>query len=138
MTDIQGVTGEDVEILLSAMVAIPGVTPALARSTDPAMAGEGRSARFIVDWLVGNGIEARLDEVEPGRPNVVAHLSGPPGSPRVVSGGHLGGRSYLGDRLPASAGIAFGGSGSDRWRAVRLRRDLIYQDRNPDRRVRTG
>ncbi len=90
MTDTEGVTREDVTTLLAAMVAIPSVNPALARMTDPAeWAGEGAMARFVVDWLVGNGISARLDMVEPGRPNVVAHLPGPSGSPRVVWEGHL-------------------------------------------------
>src|SRR5215207_386411 len=87
---VHGVTGEEVETLLAAMVAIPSVNPTLARATDPAdWAGEGAMARFVADWLVRNGIDAVLDEVEPGRPNVVAHLPGPPGSPRVVWEGHL-------------------------------------------------
>lgn len=85
-----GVTREEVVSLLAAMVAIPSINPALARATDPAeWAGEGAMAHFVADWLVGNGIEAAFDEVEPGRPNVVAHLPGPPGAPRVVWEGHL-------------------------------------------------
>lgn len=93
MTETEGVMREDVTKLLAAMVAIPSVNPALARMTDPAAwAGEGAMAQFVVDWLVRNGISARLDAVEPGRPNVVAHLPGPPGSPRVVWEGHAGRR----------------------------------------------
>jgi succinyl-diaminopimelate desuccinylase len=85
-----GVTREEVVSLLAAMVAIPSINPALARAGDPAeWAGEGAMAHFVADWLVRNGIEAAFDEVEPGRPNVVAHLPGPPGAPRVVWEGHL-------------------------------------------------
>ena len=73
MTAVYGVTRAEAESLLAAMVAIPSVNPALVRPTDPTeWAGEGSMARFVADWLVRNGIEAALDEVEPGRPNVVA------------------------------------------------------------------
>jgi acetylornithine deacetylase len=85
-----GVTRAEAELLLAAMVAIPSVNPALAGMSDPAeWAGEGAMARFVAEWLVANGVEAVLDEVEPGRPNVVVHLPGPQGSPRVVWEGHL-------------------------------------------------
>lgn len=90
MAAAEGVTREAAEALLAAMVAIPSVNPALAQATDPAeWAGEGAMARFVADWLVANGIEATLDQIESGRPNVVARLPGAPEAPRMIWEGHL-------------------------------------------------
>ena len=38
--------------------------------------GEGAVARFIAGWLERAGLEVRLDEVRPGRPNVVGVARG--------------------------------------------------------------
>jgi acetylornithine deacetylase len=90
MAAADDVTREEAEALLAAMVSIPSINPALARAGDPAdWSGEAAMARFVAGWLAENGIDAALDEVEPGRPNVVAHLPAPPGSPRMVWEGHL-------------------------------------------------
>ena len=58
--------------------------------------GEGRIAAFIRDWLAARGIEARLEEVAPGRPNVVAEIGTGPGArggssagPTLVLCGHI-------------------------------------------------
>jgi acetylornithine deacetylase len=84
------ITAEAAAELIAAMVAIPSVNPKLRSPGAPdAWFGEERMAHFVRDWLVGEGIEAVLDEVEPGRPNVVARLPGPPGARRVVWEGHL-------------------------------------------------
>jgi len=90
MATADDVTREAVAALLAAMVAIPSINPALARPGDPAeWSGEAAMARYVAGWLVDNGIDAGLEEVEPGRPNVVAHLPGPAGAPRMVWEGHL-------------------------------------------------
>ncbi len=81
---------EEVAELLAEMVAIPSINPRLSSPSDPAeWAGEERLAVFVKDWLVGNGIAADLQEVSPGRPNVVARLPGKAGSARVIWEGHL-------------------------------------------------
>ncbi|MCX5512932.1 hypothetical protein C3941_02415 [Kaistia algarum] len=76
--------------LLSAMIAIPSINPDLKRDGVPAeWFGEAAMAHFVAGWLVEVGVAARLDEVEPGRPNVVAELAGAPGSPTLLFEGHL-------------------------------------------------
>jgi acetylornithine deacetylase/succinyl-diaminopimelate desuccinylase-like protein len=74
----------EVEELLSALVRIDSVTPWLI----PGGAGEGAVARYIADWLSPLGVEISLDEVEPGRPNVVARLAGSGGGPSLCLNAH--------------------------------------------------
>ena len=66
--------------LLEQLVAIDSVNPELVAGG----AGEGQIAQFIADWLRRAGLEVALDEVRPGRPNVVgiARGSGARGSDR--------------------------------------------------------
>jgi acetylornithine deacetylase len=66
------VNEREVEELLSDLVRIDSVTPWLI----PDGAGEGHIARFIADWLAPLGVDVELEEVEPGRPNLVARLPG--------------------------------------------------------------
>ncbi|MFB2553189.1 M20 family metallopeptidase [Ensifer soli] len=81
---------EEVRSLLCALVRIPSINPFFRREDRPAdWFGEARLATFIADWLAAEGIEVRLEEVLPGRPNVVARLPGPPGAPRLVWEGHM-------------------------------------------------
>ena len=56
--------------LLRDLVAIPSVNP----QGDPGTDGIGEQALgdYVADFLRGLGAEVRLDEIEPGRPNVVA------------------------------------------------------------------
>ncbi len=58
--------------LLSDLVAINSVNPDLVAGG----AGEGAVARFIAQWCEAAGLEVRLDEVRPGRPNVIAVARG--------------------------------------------------------------
>lgn len=60
----------DVLDLLEELVRIESVNPAMGGG------GEGSVASFLADVLRGIGAEVSLDEVEPGRPNVVGVLSG--------------------------------------------------------------
>src|SRR5438128_2109472 len=62
----------DIEELLSDLVRIESVTPWLI----PDGAGEADIALYIAEWLRSVGIEVNLEEVEPGRPNVIARLAG--------------------------------------------------------------
>ncbi|HEY0121205.1 MAG TPA: M20/M25/M40 family metallo-hydrolase [Rhizobium sp.] len=84
------VSRADVKKLLSAMVAIPSINPSYAKPDQPAeWFGEARLAVFVADWLKAEGIEVRFDEVMPGRPNVIAHISGDAGAPTMIWEGHL-------------------------------------------------
>jgi acetylornithine deacetylase len=66
--------------LLAALVAIESINPDLV----PGGSGEGEIAQFVASWLERAGLDVTLDEVEPGRPNVVG-----------VARGSGGGRSLL-------------------------------------------
>jgi acetylornithine deacetylase/succinyl-diaminopimelate desuccinylase-like protein len=74
----------DVEALLSDLVRIDSVTPWLI----PDGAGEGAIARFMSDWLAPLGVEVALEEVEAGRPNLVARLAGTGGGRSLCLNAH--------------------------------------------------
>ncbi len=78
------VTREDVIELVEAMVRIDSVTPWLI----PGGAGEGEVARYIGDWLTDLGLEVTLEDVEPGRPNVLAWLRGSEPGPTICLSAH--------------------------------------------------
>jgi acetylornithine deacetylase/succinyl-diaminopimelate desuccinylase-like protein len=72
------------EALLRSLVDIDSVTPWLI----PGAAGEGEIARFIADWLADLPVEVTIEEVEPGRPNVLARFRGAPGGPTLCLNAH--------------------------------------------------
>jgi acetylornithine deacetylase/succinyl-diaminopimelate desuccinylase-like protein len=49
---------------------------------------EAEVARFVADWLRAEGLEARLADAAPGRPNVTAHLSRGRGPDALLLFGH--------------------------------------------------
>lgn len=73
--------------LLQALVRIPSVNP----EGDPAAApgGEKAVADFLADYLGSLGFQITLDEVLPGRPNLIARAPGPNDRPRILLGPHL-------------------------------------------------
>ncbi|MFB9990841.1 ArgE/DapE family deacylase [Deinococcus oregonensis] len=71
--------------LLAALVRIDSTNPALV----PDGAGESRIAQFIVDWLAAQGIEAELEEAAPGRPSVIARVTGTGGGRSLMLNAHL-------------------------------------------------
>lgn len=80
----------EVAELLAALVEIPSVNPFFTRQDRPAeWFGEAKLAAFIADWLKAEGVDATLEDVLPGRPNVVARLPGPAGAPTMVWEGHM-------------------------------------------------
>ncbi|WP_328355438.1 M20/M25/M40 family metallo-hydrolase [Mycobacterium sp. NBC_00419] len=79
------VTREEAIELLEAMVKIDSVTPWLI----PGGAGEGEVARFMRDWLSDLGLDATLEDVEPGRPNVLAWLRGSKPGPTICLSAHI-------------------------------------------------
>lgn len=87
----------DVVELCSALVRIPSVNPADNPGTD--QVGEERCARWIGDWLRARfpASLVRIDELMPGRPNVVARLNGErPGGRRVLFAPHTDTVSVVG------------------------------------------
>jgi len=73
--------------LLQHLVRIPSVNPDNAPGTD--QTGEGWLAAWLKDWLEGVGAEVTLEEVRPGRPNLIARFAPRDGRPRILLGPHL-------------------------------------------------
>jgi acetylornithine deacetylase len=70
--------------LVADLVAIDSVNPDLV----PGGAGELEIARFIAAWLEGAGVEVRIDEVAPGRANVIGVARGRGGGRTLLLNGH--------------------------------------------------
>ena len=71
--------------LLCQLVQIDSVNPTLS----PGSQGEGKIAAFVATLLEDSGIEARLQEVAPGRPNVIGRLAGTGDGRTLVLNAHL-------------------------------------------------
>ncbi len=71
--------------LLSDLVAIDSTNPDLV----PGAAGEAKIARFIAGWLEAAGLEVHVEEVRPGRPNVVGIARGSGGGKTLMLNGHV-------------------------------------------------
>ena len=69
---------------LQEMVRINSVNPDL----DPGGAGEGEIARWLVNTCEALGLEVRLQETAPGRPNVIARWAGRGGGKSLLLTGH--------------------------------------------------
>jgi acetylornithine deacetylase/succinyl-diaminopimelate desuccinylase-like protein len=78
------VSREEVIQLLDSLVRIDSVTPWLI----PGGAGEGEVARFMQHWLTAAGLDVTLEDVEPGRPNVLAWLRGSAPGPTICLTAH--------------------------------------------------
>ena len=80
--------------LLQALVQIPSVNP----DGDPGVSpnGEQNMAEFIASFLEPLGFQIAIDEVLPGRPNLIARAPGPEDRPRILLGPHLGTVSIAG------------------------------------------
>lgn len=77
--------------LLQALITIPSVNPEGA--SEEALAtghfGELKLASAIKPFLEEAGFKVELEEVEPGRPNLIARAPGPTNRPRIFFGPHL-------------------------------------------------
>ncbi|MGD2215334.1 MAG: ArgE/DapE family deacylase [Gemmatimonadales bacterium] len=71
--------------LLQELISIPSVNPTLAPDESN---GEAELAGFAREWLATRGVDARLEEVAPGRPNVVARVGDGDG-PDLVLCAHI-------------------------------------------------
>jgi acetylornithine deacetylase/succinyl-diaminopimelate desuccinylase-like protein len=76
---------ESIVALAQELIRIPSVNPALAPDGGH---GEAAVARHAQAWLEGHGVRAWLEQAAPGRPNVVAEVTGGPG-PVLVLCAHL-------------------------------------------------
>ena len=70
--------------LVADLVAIDSVNPELV----PGGAGELEIARFVAGWLEAAGVEVRVDEVAPGRANVIGIARGTGDGRRLLLNGH--------------------------------------------------
>ena len=75
----------DVIQLLAQLVEIDSINPELV----PGGAGEDGIAQFIGHWLEKAGLDVHLDEVRPGRPNVIAVAQGAGGGRSLLLNGHI-------------------------------------------------
>lgn len=73
--------------LLQQLVRIPSVNPDNPAGTD--RIGEQELALYLKGWLEDLGAEAVLEEIKPGRPNLIARFAPRDGRPRVLLGPHL-------------------------------------------------
>lgn len=76
---------QDLGALLGSLVAIDSVNPSLEASG----AGEAALAAFVADRLQGAGLDCRLSEVLPGRPNAICRLRGSRPGPVLLWNAHL-------------------------------------------------
>ena len=76
-------------MLLQELVQIPSVNPDHASPEQALLAGEQRMADFLKIWLEGIGAEVTLEEIEPGRPNLIARFAPLDGRPRILLGPHM-------------------------------------------------
>lgn len=70
--------------LLSRLVEIDSVNPDLV----PGGAGEGEIASFVAGWLERAGLQVWIEEIAPGRPNVVAVARGTGDGPTLMLNAH--------------------------------------------------
>lgn len=73
--------------LLQALIQIPSVNPEGDPGVSPG--GEKEMARFVGNFLDDLGMETSLEEVLPGRPNLIARAPGSDDRPRILLGPHL-------------------------------------------------
>jgi acetylornithine deacetylase/succinyl-diaminopimelate desuccinylase-like protein len=73
--------------LLQDLIRIPSVNP--DNSPGSAQTGEGEIARFLQGWLERLGATVTLEEILPGRPNLIARFAPVDGRPRILLGPHL-------------------------------------------------
>jgi acetylornithine deacetylase/succinyl-diaminopimelate desuccinylase family protein len=85
--------------ILKSLVEIESVNPTLV----PGGAGERRIAEHLFHVFLAEGIAANLEEVSPGRFNVVARVRGANPGPRLLLNGHLDTVSVEGMAAPFKA-----------------------------------
>jgi acetylornithine deacetylase/succinyl-diaminopimelate desuccinylase-like protein len=82
--------------LAAELVRIDSVNPELV----PGGAGEGELARFVGEWLADAGLEVEVEEVAPGRPNIVGRAPGSGGGSTLLLNAHMDTVGYDGMEAP--------------------------------------
>ena len=82
--------------LAAELVTIDSVNPELV----PGGAGEGELARFVAAWLTDAGLEVEVEEIAPGRPNVVGRARGSGGGDTLLLNAHMDTVGYEGMEAP--------------------------------------
>jgi len=73
--------------LLQQLVRIPSVNPDNPAGTD--RTGEAALATFLQGWIEAIDGDVTLEEIQPGRPNLIARFAPRDGRPRILLGPHL-------------------------------------------------
>lgn len=89
---MSSVSSADVIELISDLVRIESVTPWLVDGG----AGEAAVAVYMANWLADLPVEVVLDEIEPGRVNLLATLRGTGGGPTLCVNAHADTVGYAG------------------------------------------
>src|SRR5436853_6476656 len=95
---------DELASLLTQLVVIDSVNPSLV----PGGAGEAELARFVANWFKRHGIEATLEDVATGRPNVIAVAGGRRPGRTVILNAHLDTVGVAAMNQPFSAAIESG------------------------------
>jgi acetylornithine deacetylase len=95
---------DSLQRLLSDLVAIDSINPDLV----PGAAGEAAIAAFIAGRLRAAGLEVHVEEVRPGRPNVVAIARGTGGGRSLLLNGHVDTVGVTGMSEPFAARVRDG------------------------------
>jgi acetylornithine deacetylase len=90
-------SSREILAILEALIRTPSVNPSLAPDEGQ---GEAAIAALARDWLAERGVRAWLEEVAPGRPNVVAEVGAAEG-PALVFCAHLDTVDTTGMTIPA-------------------------------------
>ncbi len=75
------------EALLQELIRIPSVNPENSPGTE--LVGEAKIASHLKGILSKIGFNVVLEEIKPGRPNLIARCPGPQDRPRILLGPHL-------------------------------------------------
>lgn len=78
---------QNVISLLQQLIRIPSVNPDNSPGTTDT--GEETLAVFLSGWLESIGAEVTIEEIKPGRPNLIARFAPLDGRPRILLGPHL-------------------------------------------------
>lgn len=92
---------------LQQLVRIPSVNP----DNDPGTSrtGEREIAVFLAGWLESIGADLTLEEIRPGRPNLIARFAPMDGRPRILLGPHLDTVGVTGMTIDPFGGEIHGG-----------------------------
>lgn len=90
--------------LLARLVAIDSVNPDLVAGG----AGEAEIARFVAAWLEEAGLEVEVEEIAPGRPNVVGVARGSGGGRTLLLNAHTDTVGYAGMERPLEPALQDG------------------------------